>query len=204
MSGEYLALYAKHPAEIEFCWRMDDDELFVKLNSMKFSENEAEMYISLQRDYIELLGLDLKNLWEITDKKMEKIVPAESGIKKIRSNDAYIYKMVLKKDNKYRLQLYFQIDLIGNEAKCQFGIRTRGGRSAEDKLLGILGQQSWRCGLPNWSSGSVVHNDIIIKDFMNSDQKSVDLQKLAKAIVKPFIQINEEQWAEIINVANQR
>jgi hypothetical protein len=84
---------------------------------------------------------------------------------------------------------------------CQFWIWSKGGKAASQEMLRILSNESWYI-LSDWPPGYVVHQDIIIKDFMDIDQKSVDLQKLAKAIVQPFRDINKDQWKQILTIAN--
>ena len=200
MNSEYLAFYAKHTSEIDFFWEMDDEELTDKLINIGFNKNEVEnQYIPLQREYFDLLDDDLKKLWEIVSIKMAGIAP--NAIKKRRSKCQNIYKMGLINNNKLLLELRFEIDSFDGKAICKFGIWTKGGKAAATNLLQIFPQDSWSI-LTDWNSGSVVHNDILISEFMDNEQKFIDLQKLAESIVQPFRDIDETQWKNILAIAN--
>ncbi|MFA5731816.1 MAG: hypothetical protein WCY91_07920 [Acidithiobacillus sp.] len=201
MSGEYLALYAKHPSEIEFFWGMDDDELADQLMNLGFEKKDVEnQFMPLQEKYFDLLDGDLKALWKIVSKKMLDIVPDE--IIERRSKYNYIYKMGQLVANKVRLEIYFQIILINGIAECQFGIWSMGKKSAEDKLLQVLGSESWRSNVAGWIPGSVVCQGVVISEFMDN-KKCINLEQLFENIVKPFEDIKKAAlWKKILAIAN--
>lgn len=205
MAGEYLALYVKHPSDIDFCWNNDDDEVLDNtLKKLGFNDDEINNYKSLKTEYIDLLEKELKNLWALVNDKMVKIVPYKNGFIRVDGQYDNIYLMRRMEEKKHKMSLYFEIVAIDNNVMCQFGIWSKGGKAASQEMLKILSNESWRI-LSDWRPGYVVHQNILIKYFMDIDQKSVDLQKLAKSIVQPFIDIKKKrQWTGIINVANPR
>lgn len=103
---------------------------------------------------------------------------------------------------KVRLEIYFQIILINGIAECQFGIWSMGKKSAEDKLLQVLGSESWRSNAAGWMPGSVVCQGVVISEFMDDEKKCVNLQQLSKNIVQPFRGIKKTQWEKILAIAN--
>ncbi|MDA8377985.1 MAG: hypothetical protein M0Z50_13200 [Planctomycetia bacterium] len=203
MAGEYLALYVKHPSDIDFCWGVDDEVLLKTLKKVGFNEDEINNYISLKTEYIDLLEEELRTLWSLVNDEIVKIVPSTEGFIKVRSKDAYIYKMRRMETKIHKMSLYFQVLAIDNDVRCQFGIWSRGGKAAAHEMLKILDNKSWSV-LPDWYSGYVVHNDIIIKNFMNNEQKSVNLQDLVGKIIEPFSKITKNQWKKIVEIANPR
>ncbi|MBE7566945.1 hypothetical protein [Acidithiobacillus sp. HP-11] len=202
MAGEYLALYVKHPSDIDFCWNNDDDdEVFDNtLKKLSFNDDEINNYKSLKTEYIDLLKKELKTLWDLVNGKMVTIVE-KNGFKRVNEKNHKVYLMRRMEEKKHKMSLYFQIIAIDNNVMCQFWIWSKGGKAASQEMLRILSNESWYI-LSDWPPGYVVHQDIIIKDFMDIDQKSVDLQKLAKAIVQPFRDINKDQWKQILTIAN--
>lgn len=109
MAGEYLALYVKHPSDIDFCWNNDDDEVLDNtLKKLGFNDDEINNYKSLKTEYIDLLKKELKTLWDLVNGKMVTIVE-KNGFKRVNEKNHKVYLMRRMEEKNIRCHFTFKL-----------------------------------------------------------------------------------------------